>query len=68
MVRDMAKNAVDQPPVSFQTGPEDYVHLSVQVEGAVARIVIEIQEERGLRPGYVLKLNSYDLGVQGELL
>ena len=67
MVRDMAKNAVDQPPVSFQTGPEDYVHLSVQVEGAVARIVIEIQEERGLRPGYVLKLNSYDLGVDIEL-
>ena len=65
--RAMAKNAPPQPPVSFQTRPEDYVHMRVEVDGAVARILIDIQEERGLRPGYVLKLNSYDLGVDIEL-
>jgi benzoyl-CoA-dihydrodiol lyase len=63
----MATNASRQPPVSFQTRPEDYVHLKLEVDGAIARILLDIQEDRGLRPGYVLKLNSYDLSVDIEL-
>ncbi len=56
------------PPerISFETSPSEYRHLRLEVEGSVARIILDIQED-GLRPGYALKLNSYDLGVDIEL-
>ena len=54
-------------PVFFETRPEDYRHLKLEVDGPVAYIKIDIQEDGGLRPGYELKLNSYDLGVDIEL-
>jgi benzoyl-CoA-dihydrodiol lyase len=54
-------------PVDYQTHPDRYAHLKLDFDGAVARIVIDVQEERGIRPGYKLKLNSYDLGVDIEL-
>ncbi len=52
---------------SFETHPSLYRHLDLSVDGAVATITIEIQEDEGLKPGYALKLNSYDLGVDIEL-
>ena len=52
--------------ISFETSPDQYRHLRLEIEGPVARIYLDIQEE-GLRPGYALKLNSYDLGVDIEL-
>ena len=55
------------PAVSFATDPEDYVHWRLSIEGAVATLAMDVDEERGLRPGYVMKLNSYDLGVDIEL-
>ncbi|MFK5955096.1 MAG: 2,3-epoxybenzoyl-CoA dihydrolase [Planctomycetota bacterium] len=59
------QNAVE--PVHFETHPDRYQHLKVEIDGPVARLIIDINEDGGLRPGYVLKLNSYDLGVDIEL-
>ena len=52
---------------NFQTHPDRYVHWKLQVEGPVARLTLDIQEERGYREGYTLKMNSYDLSVDLEL-
>jgi len=54
-------------PVTFETAPSQYRHLQLSVDGPIARIELAIQEDGGLRPGYQLKLNSYDLGVDLEL-
>jgi len=54
-------------PVDYQTRPEIYKHWSLKFEGAVATLVMAIDEDGGLREGYKLKLNSYDLGVDIEL-
>jgi benzoyl-CoA-dihydrodiol lyase len=51
----------------FETHPDRYVHWKLAVDGAVARLVLAVQEERPHTPGYRLKLNSYDLGVDIEL-
>ncbi len=53
--------------VEFQTSPEQYRHWKVHVEGPVARLVLDVQENAPLFEGYKLKLNSYDLGVDIEL-
>jgi benzoyl-CoA-dihydrodiol lyase len=55
------------PAVSFGTDPSRYRHLRLEADGEVARIVLAVDEAGGLRPGYELKLNSYDLGVDIEL-
>ncbi len=52
---------------SFETDPTRYRHWRLSVEGETARLVMRVDEEGGLREGYVLKLNSYDLGVDIEL-
>ena len=54
-------------PVDYQTQPERYRHWSLQFEGPVATLTMAIDEDAGLREGYKLKLNSYDLGVDIEL-
>ena len=53
--------------ICFETHPDRYKHLKIEVDGPVARVLIDIQENEGLRPGYALKLNSYDLSVDIEL-
>lgn len=53
--------------VDYRTEPSRYRHWKLAVEGAVATLSIDIAEDAGLRPGYKLKLNSYDLGVDIEL-
>jgi benzoyl-CoA-dihydrodiol lyase len=53
--------------VSFATHPSTYRHWKLAVEGDVARLKLDIDEEGGIKPGYKLKLNSYDLGVDIEL-
>jgi benzoyl-CoA-dihydrodiol lyase len=55
------------PPISFETAPDRYRHWKLEVDGSVARLSLDVQEDEGLRPGYQLKLNSYDLGVDIEL-
>jgi len=61
----------DQPQVSFQTSPERYRHwrldLSDSAQTGVAYLRLDIAEDGGLVPGYELKMNSYDLGVDIEL-
>src|SRR5437867_199332 len=54
-------------PVRFDTHPSRYVHWKLEIEPPLARLSMDVVEERGLRPGYPLKLNSYDLGVDLEL-
>src|SRR5215470_2981062 len=55
------------PAVSFDTDPSRYRHLRLETDGEIAWIVLAVDEAGGLRPGYELKLNSYDLGVDIEL-
>jgi benzoyl-CoA-dihydrodiol lyase len=53
--------------VTFDTSPTQYRHWSITVDGRVATLTLNVDESGGLRPGYKLKLNSYDLGVDIEL-
>src|ERR1700694_1953229 len=53
--------------VTFDTHPDRYAHWRLKVEGPVATLTLDVDEDRGLQPGYKLKLNSYDLGVDIEL-
>ena len=55
------------PRVDYRTSPEQYRHWKLKFEGPVATLVADFDENAGLRPGYKLKLNSYDLGVDIEL-
>ena len=54
-------------PVDYRTEPSRYKHWRLSFDGAVATLTMDVSEEGGLRPGYKLKLNSYDLGVDIEL-
>jgi benzoyl-CoA-dihydrodiol lyase len=53
--------------VDYQTGPSKYKHWRIAYAAPVATLTMDVNEEGGLRPGYKLKLNSYDLGVDIEL-
>jgi benzoyl-CoA-dihydrodiol lyase len=53
--------------VDYETDPTRYRHWRVSYEGSVATLAMDVQEDGGIRPGYKLKLNSYDLGVDIEL-
>jgi len=53
--------------ITFDTVPERWRHWRLRCEGAVATLALDVVEEGGLFPGYRLKLNSYDLGVDIEL-
>ncbi len=68
------EHATPETPVRFETSPSQYRHWRLEfptvaglAPGSVARLVMDVVEDGGLRPGYVLKLNSYDLGVDIEL-
>ena len=53
--------------VDFQTDPSRYKHWRLTFDGPVATLTMDVAEDGGIRPGYKLKLNSYDLGVDIEL-
>ena len=63
----MAETNVTAPPVRFETHPDRYKHWKLSFDGPIATLLMDVQEEGGMRPGYPLKLNSYDLGVDIEL-
>jgi benzoyl-CoA-dihydrodiol lyase len=63
----MADTRSDSAPVDFRTEPSRYRHWKLSFDGPVATLAMDVREEAGLRPGYELKLNSYDLGVDIEL-
>ena len=60
-------SAPAEPFVDFRTHPDHYRHWTLTVDGRVATLVLDVQEAAPLVPGYELKLNSYDLGVDIEL-
>ena len=60
-------DGLERELVSFATHPAQYQHWTLSVEGDVARLKLDINEDGGIKPGYKLKLNSYDLGVDIEL-
>jgi benzoyl-CoA-dihydrodiol lyase len=62
MADDVATTLVD-----FRTEPGKYKHWKLSFDGSVATLAMDVREDGGLRPGYELKLNSYDLGVDIEL-
>jgi benzoyl-CoA-dihydrodiol lyase len=69
-----APDTASTEPVRFETHPDRYKHWRMEFPadagapaGSVCRLVMDVKEEGGLRPGYPLKLNSYDLGVDIEL-
>jgi benzoyl-CoA-dihydrodiol lyase len=53
--------------INFQTSPAQYKHWKLSVDGVVATLSMDVQEDQTLADGYKLKLNSYDLGVDIEL-
>lgn len=53
--------------ITFDTHPERYCHWKLSFDGAIATLAMDINEDKGIAPGYKLKLNSYDLGVDIEL-
>ncbi|HEX8634907.1 MAG TPA: 2,3-epoxybenzoyl-CoA dihydrolase [Pyrinomonadaceae bacterium] len=53
--------------INFETTPESYKHWKLAIDGAVATLTMDVQEDETLADGYKLKLNSYDLGVDIEL-
>jgi benzoyl-CoA-dihydrodiol lyase len=53
--------------VSFDTSPERYKHWRLAVDGEIATLTLDVAEDGGIVPGYELKMNSYDLGVDIEL-
>ena len=53
--------------IDFCTDPSRYRHWKLRCEGEIARLAMDVDERGGLEPGYELKLNSYDLGVDIEL-
>jgi benzoyl-CoA-dihydrodiol lyase len=63
------ESAVDETSgrVSFQVDPSRYRHWRLSVTGPVATLAMDVEESGGIRDGYELKLNSYDLGVDIEL-
>jgi len=53
--------------ITFDTHPDRYNHWKLSFDGPVATLTLDVAEDKGLAPGYKLKLNSYDLGVDIEL-
>jgi len=59
--------AAAKRPVLYDTHPDRYAHWKLSFDGPVATLALGVDEDRALMPGYKLKLNSYDLGVDIEL-
>ncbi|MFC7516459.1 2,3-epoxybenzoyl-CoA dihydrolase [Herbaspirillum sp. GCM10030257] len=55
------------PPIHYATSPDQYRHWTLAVDGPIATLTMNVNEDGGIRDGYKLKLNSYDLGVDIEL-
>ena len=62
-------NSPDAPrqAITYDTHPDRYKHWRLAFDGAIATLHLDINEDGGIKPGYKLKLNSYDLGVDIEL-
>ncbi len=67
MTRVDEQKAENEPLIDYQTHPDRYRHWRLACDGPIATLTLDVDEKGGLRPGYELKLNSYDLGVDMEL-
>src|SRR2546426_5339835 len=72
LVSNERSNEHDEPErqdrlINFQTSPEQYKHWRLSIDGPVAKLSMDVQEDQTLADGYKLRLNSYDLGVDIEL-
>src|SRR6476660_2223845 len=67
MTEAVQKEAVHTERVDFRVRPDRYKHWRLSTDGPVATLTMDVDEQGGLVPGYELKLNSYDLGVDIEL-
>ena len=68
MAEPARKNDVAAPAiVTYDTSPDRYRHWKLAIDGTTATLSMDVDEDGGLVPGYKLKLNSYDLGVDIEL-
>jgi benzoyl-CoA-dihydrodiol lyase len=56
-----------KPFVTYDIHPDRYAHWTLSFDGPIATLKMDVDENRGINPGYKLKLNSYDLGVDIEL-
>src|SRR5262245_34169756 len=63
----MEEGGMQDIKVDYRTDPAHYRHWKLTFEGSVARLAMDVAEDAGIREGYKLKLNSYDLGVDIEL-
>src|SRR5471030_2654147 len=63
----MGNAMAEAAPIDFRTSPDRYRHWKLALEDGVAYLTMDVNEDGGLKPGYKLKLNSYDLGVDIEL-
>src|SRR5579883_2474441 len=63
----MAETPSAPAPQSFETDPSRYRHWKLSIDGSIARLGMAVDPAAALRPGYDLKLNSYDLAVDLEL-
>ena len=61
------KITAQEPRIDFRTNPDEYKHWNLTFDGRVATLALDVEENATLVPGYELKLNSYDLGVDIEL-
>src|SRR5882762_4822297 len=66
-VRTANRGLLSNCMINFQTTPDQYQHWKLKIEGPVAQLSMDVQEDQTLAEGYKLKLNSYDLGVDIEL-
>ncbi|MCW2582687.1 MAG: boxC, partial [Klenkia sp.] len=62
-----AASPADPVEVSFDTSPGQYRHWTLSTDGEIATLTLDVAEDGGIVPGYELKMNSYDLGVDIEL-
>ena len=60
-------SSASAPRIDYRTNPSAYKHWKLSFDGPVATLAMDVAEDGGLRDGYKLKLNSYDLGVDIEL-
>ena len=60
-------NVKEKELTTFDVGAGERKHWRLSVDGRIATLAMDVNEEKSLKPGYKLKLNSYDLGVDIEL-
>ena len=64
---ELESGARGKPFFTYDTHPDRYAHWKLSCNESIATLTLDVDEDRGINPGYKLKLNSYDLGVDIKL-